>query len=117
MMPLDKLFRIRMCRVHFFTMILPVNTFNSLNPCLLKLLLRFRYHYPLLGTLVPPLSMGAKQCLHSFRDHLTKASHLMCKPPRGSNIMASLTQDNLGAYKDNPIRDNLWPLAVHLLPI
>ena len=61
--------------------------------------------------------MGAKQCLHSFKDRLTKASHLMCKPPKGSNIMASLTQDNLGAHKDNPIRDNLRPLVVHLLLI
>ena len=61
--------------------------------------------------------MGAKQRLHSCRDHLTKASHLIRKPPKGSNIMASLTQDNLEAYKDNPIRDNLRLLVVLLLLI
>ena len=58
MMPMDKLFRIRMCKVHSTITILLVNTFNFLDPCLLNLFLRFRYHYPLLGT--PPLSMGAK---------------------------------------------------------
>ena len=117
MMLLDKLFRIRMCKVRYVTAILPVSTFNCLNPCLLNLWLRFQYRYPLLGTLALTLSMEAKQYLDSFKDHLIKASHLIYKPPKGRNIMASLTQDNLGAYKDNPIKDNLWPLAVRPLPI
>ena len=41
----------------------------------------------------------------------------MCKPPKGNHFMASLTQDNLGAHKDNPTRDNLRPLVVHIFPI
>jgi len=41
----------------------------------------------------------------------------MCKPPKGNHFMASLTQDNLGAHKDNPTRDNLRPWAVHFFPI
>lgn len=45
---------------------------------------------------------------------LTRASHLMCKTPKGNNIMTSLTQANLVAHKDNPFRDNLWPLVVHI---
>ena len=61
--------------------------------------------------------MEAKQSLHSFSDRLTKASRLTRKPPKGSNITASLTQGNLGTHKDNPIRDNVRPLVVHLLLI
>jgi len=47
--------------------------------------------------------MVAKQRLRLFQDHLVRTSHL-----------ASLTQGNLGANKDNPFRDNLWPQVVRI---
>ena len=50
--------------------------------------------------------MVVRQHLHLFRVHRVITSH-----------PDSLTQGNLGAHKDNPFRDNLPPLVVHLSPI
>lgn len=77
---------------------IPLNLLAGLHR--LSRLLRCRYHCLLIGR--PPIIMVAKRRLRIFKHHLVKTSHL-----------ASLTQDDLGANKDNPLRDNLRPQVVH----
>lgn len=76
---------------------IPLNLLAGLHR--LSRLLRCRSHCRLIEW--PPIIMVAKRRLRIFKHHLVKTSHL-----------ASLTQDNLGAHKDNPLRDNLRPQVV-----
>ena len=61
--------------------------------------------------------MVAKYPLKSFKDHPIKVSRLTGSPLMDSSIMDNLIQGNLEAHKDNPSRDNLRSVVVHLLPI
>lgn len=109
------LFRMRTLKIYFIIMILKELISITANLCHLSLRLRSRSRYSLLG---PPLIMAvAKYRLHIFKDHLIKANPLTCKPLKGNSITGSLIHGNLEAHKDNPFRDNLRPLVVHLLPI
>lgn len=109
------LFRMRILKILFIIMILEELISITMDLCHLNLWLRSQSHYLFLG---PPLVMAvAKYHLHIFMDHLIKANHLTCKPLMGSSIMGSLIQGNLEVHKENPFRDNLWPLMIHLLSI
>jgi len=115
MMNIDKLFRIWIPKIRFTITILEELIFITPNLCHLNLRLRSQFCYPLLG--VPPLTMEAKYPLSIFRDHPIKVSRLTRNPLMDSRITDNLIQGNLEAHKDNPSRDNLRPLMVHLLPI
>ena len=51
------------------------------------------------------------------KDHPTRVNSPTRSLIMGSSMLAKITQINREAHKDNPIRDNLWPLVVRLLHI